>query len=96
MMEKENFEALAKITEKEYIERSENGARVLFDLGIYRVLDGIKNDYVSFFMIEYSVSGQKYFLLDLETCYQLVTMYHCGGSHSYLLSKLHDISHQIA
>ena len=91
MIEKDHFQALAKVTENEYDERAENGARILFDVGVWRMVDTVKNDYVSFFIIDFGLMGEtQYYLLDLETAYQLLTLYHYG-SREYLMDKLFEI-----
>lgn len=83
------MKALKRITEKDYLDLAQNGARVLFDLEEYRVLDGMKDETESYFVKHFSTD--EWYLIDMKTCYDLVTMHYCGGYEPYLLECLEDI-----
>jgi hypothetical protein len=65
---------IKQITEDIYMDLAQNGARVLFDIESYRILDGIKDETQSYFIID--SEEEEYFQIDLLTCYELVTLYH--------------------
>lgn len=83
------IEFTKEITEEEYLDLAQNGARILFNLGEYRVLDGIKDEDESYFVIDFETD--RYYLIDQSTCYDLVTMYYCGGDKAYLNEMLNNI-----
>lgn len=89
MYEGTGVKALRKVTEKEYLDLAQNGARILFSLEGYMVLDGIKDNEVSHFVSDGSING--YHLIDLATCYELVTAFHCGGDRQFILENLEEI-----
>jgi hypothetical protein len=89
----DELKAIKQITKDEYFNLAQNGARVLFDYGEYRVLDGMKEDTQSYFLKNFET--QSWYLLDLETCYNLVTIYYCGGYKPYLLECFDEIERSI-
>jgi hypothetical protein len=82
------------ITEDIYMDLAQNGARVLFDLECYRILDGIKDETQSYFIID--SEEKEYFQIDLLTCYELVTMYHDENvKNDRVMEYLADLSFQL-
>lgn len=81
---------LKKITEKEYLSLAENGARVLFDIADYRLLDGVKDDDESYFIIDFF--KDQFYQIDLKTSYDLLAMYVCQDvPRTYLLSRIEEV-----
>lgn len=84
-----NTQALKEITVNEYNDLAQNGARTLFDIGMFRVMDGLKDEKQSHFVRDYV--GDRWFLIDMTTCYELVTAFHCGGYKPYIEECLNEI-----
>lgn len=81
---------LKKITEKEYLSLAENGARVLFDIADYRLLDGVKDDDESYFIIDFF--KDQFYQIDLQTSYNLLAMYVSKDvPRTYLLSRIEEV-----
>ena len=81
---------LKKITEKEYDLLAENGARILFDIADYRLMDGVKDDDESYFIIDFF--KDQFYQIDLKTSYDLLAMYVCQDvPRTYLLSRIEEI-----
>jgi len=84
----EDLRAIKVVTQDEYLDLAQNGARVLFDIADFRLLDGIKDEEESYFLINFKT--EKRYLIDLYTCYSLLSAYHCG-SQTYVLEEIHNI-----
>lgn len=85
----DNMKALKEITVDDYMNLSQNGARTLFDIGGYRVLDGVKDEQKSYFVKNFAT--ERWYLIDMVICYELVTAFHCGGFKPYIKECLDDI-----
>ncbi|MFS0905742.1 hypothetical protein AB3N02_22100 [Priestia aryabhattai] len=83
------MKALKEITVEEYMDLAQNGARTLFEIGDYRVVDGLKDEEQSFFVKDFTTD--KWYLIDMATCYELVTAFHCGGHKPYIEDCLNNI-----
>jgi hypothetical protein len=79
---------IREIDEATYLDMAQNGARVLFDYEDYRVLDGIKDEDESYFIIDFK--NNKWYEIDLKTCYDLFTVF-LFGDKGYLLEQLDSI-----
>lgn len=69
-----------KINVEIYFDKAQNGARVLFDLDTdYRLLDGVKDDVESYFLIEFTGEEDEniFYELSLKEVYDLLTLYVC-------------------
>jgi hypothetical protein len=77
------------ISNDTYLDLAQNGARTLLDIGNYRVLDGLKDDEQSYFVKDFST--EQMYMIDMVTCYELVTAFHCGGYKPYILEQLEEI-----
>jgi hypothetical protein len=89
--EEDNMEnkVAKEITVEDYNDLAQNGARTLFDIGMYRVIDGLKDEERSYFIKDFDTN--KWYLIDMVTCYELVTAFHCGGSKTYIEDCLYNI-----
>lgn len=76
---------IKEITEAQYMDKAQNGARVLFDLDEYRLLDGVKDEDESYFLFDFGKNVR--YEIDLKTCYDMFTRYH-HGYRPYLLEIL--------
>ena len=76
---------IKQITEEIYLDKAQNGARKLVDIGDYRLLDGVKNEDESYFIIDFE--NELWYEIDLKTCYDLFTMY-LYGDKKYLMGLL--------
>jgi len=90
---------ITKITEDIYLDKAQNGARVLFDLFNYRLLDGTKimecdeNNYViaeedSYFLIDFNEDPQLFYELELKDAYELLAMYHVKCDKEYIVERI--------
>jgi hypothetical protein len=77
-----------EITEAEYLDKAQNGARTLFDLDCYRLVDGVKDETESYFIFDFD--SDKRYEIDLKTAYDLLTRFHYGY-RPYLLEQLDGI-----
>lgn len=82
----ELLKPLKEIVLQDYYDLCENGARTLFDINDYRVIDGDKDDDESYFIFDYV--NERFFLIDLKTCYDLVTLFFVAKNHEYLIECL--------
>ena len=81
---------LKKITEKEYLSLAENGARILFDIADYRLMDGVKDDDESYFIIDFF--NDEFYQIDLQTSYNLLAMYVSKNvPRKYLLNRIEEV-----
>ena len=81
---------LNKITEKEYLSLAENGARVLFDIADYRLMDGVKDEDESYFIIDFF--NDQFYQIDLQTSYNLLAIYVCKDvPRKYLLERIEEL-----
>jgi hypothetical protein len=84
---------IKQITEDIYMDLAQNGARVLFEIDCYRILDGIKDDEQSYFIID--LEDEEFYQIDLLTSYELVTMYHGNVKKEYIMEFLAELSFQL-
>jgi hypothetical protein len=82
---------IKEITEEIYLDKAQNGARILFEFDSYRLLDGVKDETESYFLFD--LNKEKRYEIDLKTCYDLFARYHCGY-RPYLLDILDHISEE--
>lgn len=88
---REMSEFVREITKEEYFKLAQNGSRGLFDFYDYRLLDGVKDETESYFLIDFSQQNNiRYYQIDLKTCYDLLTLYHYGDK-DYLLAYLSEL-----
>lgn len=83
------MKALKEITVEEYMDLAQNGARTLLNVGDYAVVDGLKDEEQSYFIKDFHTD--KWYLIDMATCYELVTAFHCGGYKPYIEECLNEI-----
>lgn len=83
------MKALREIHEGSYMDLAQNGARILFNIGNYRLIDGVKGEYESYFVKDFGT--ERWFLIDIDTCYELVTAFFCGGDESYIMECIEEI-----
>ncbi|MGI8386170.1 hypothetical protein [Robertmurraya sp. P23] len=93
MKEKVGLVAQREITREEFLDLAQNGARELFGLGNYRVFDGSKGEEQSHFV--YDMGTHRCYLIDKDTCYELITAFYCGGSKPTILENLNEIASSI-
>ncbi|MFL0163990.1 hypothetical protein [Candidatus Clostridium helianthi] len=72
-----------KITEEIYLDKAQNGARKLFDINNYRFLDGNKEDYESYFLIDFD--DNIFYELSLKEAYNLLALYVCNDVSEHIL-----------
>lgn len=84
------MKALKEITKDDYENLAQNGARILFELDVYRILDGVRDDEQSYFVLD--ISAGRWYLINMETCYELVTAFYCGGHKPYIKEWLNEIA----
>ncbi|ARK32521.1 hypothetical protein [Halalkalibacter krulwichiae] len=82
--------ALREVSRDEFLALAQNGMRELFELGHYKVVDGSKGEELSHFI--YDMSTHACYLVDMNTCYQLLTAFYCGGDKTTLLGQLNKIA----
>lgn len=85
--------ALREVTREEFLDLAQNGARELFDLEHYKVFDGSKGEEQSHFV--YDMRTHRCFLIDINTCYELVTAFYCGGNKPTIYQNLNEIASSI-
>jgi hypothetical protein len=87
------MKALREITTDDYMDLAQNGARVLFNIDDYRLIDGIKGSHESYFVKDFGT--ERWFLIDIDTCYELVTAFFCGGDESYIKECIEEIINSV-
>ncbi|MBM7662936.1 hypothetical protein JOC85_003747 [Bacillus mesophilus] len=85
--------ALREVTREEFVDLAQAGLRELFDLEPYKVVDGRKAEQQSYFV--YEMKTHRCYLIDQNTCYQLVTAFYCGGEKPSILNDLNAIASSI-
>jgi hypothetical protein len=85
--------ALREITREEFLDLAQNGIRELFELGHYKVVDGWKSEEQSHFV--YDMGTHRCYLIDMDTCYELVTAFYCDGSKPTIIENLNEIASSI-
>lgn len=79
---------IAKITDKIYLDKVQTSARTLFDLFGYRLLDGVKGDDESYFLIGFNEDPQVFYELELIDAYDLLVMYHVKCDKEYIVGRI--------
>ncbi|MBP3952536.1 hypothetical protein [Bacillus suaedae] len=92
-MNKDGLVALREVSRDEFMDLAQNGARELFELGQYKVFDGSKGEELNHFV--YYMGTHNCYLIDIETCYELVTAFYCGGDKPSILENLNKIAASI-
>ena len=77
-----------KITEEIYLDKAQNGARTLFDLFNYRLLDGVKGDDESYFIIDFNEDPQIFYEIELIDAYDLLAMYHVKCDKEFIVDRI--------
>jgi len=77
-----------KITDKIYLDKAQNGARTLFNLFNYRLLDGVKGDQESYFLIDFNEEPQVFYELELRDAYDLLAMYHVKCDKEFIVDRI--------
>ncbi|MBM7602512.1 hypothetical protein JOC75_000482 [Metabacillus crassostreae] len=90
MNEKVDLVALREVSREEFLDLAQNGARELFELEKYKVFDALKGEEQNYFV--YEMGTHKCFLINQDTCYQLVTSFYCGGNKPTILEGLNNIA----
>lgn len=80
------------ITMRQYDYLAENGARVLFDLKHYRVMDGCREDKESYFIIDFITDQPQFYRISQSDCYDLIAMKICGDvADDYIQEMIEDL-----
>ena len=87
---KEGLTALREITREEFLDLAQSGIRELFDIEQYKVFDGMKGTEQSYFV--YHMGTHNCYLINKDTCYELVTAFYCGGSKPEILENLNKMA----
>jgi len=82
---------ITKITDKIYLDKAQNGARTLFDLFGYRLLDGVKGDDESYFLIDFNESPHIFYELELRDAYDLLAMYHVKCDKEFIIERINSL-----
>jgi hypothetical protein len=82
--------ALREVSREEFVVLAQAGLRELFDIEQYKVVDGWKGEEQSHFV--YHIGTHRCYLIDKDTCYQLVTAFYCGGNKPTILENLNEIA----
>ncbi len=86
----ELMKPLKEIKLQDYYDLCEHGARTLFDIELYRLIDGNKDDVESYFIFDYA--EDRFFTIDVKTCYELVTLFFVVENHEYVIECLDYIT----
>lgn len=84
---------IKKINRNIYLDLAQNGARELCEIANYQILDGLKDEEQSYFIID--IEDQEYYQIDLRTCYELVTMKYGNVKEEYILEYLAELSFEL-
>lgn len=84
------LQALKLSSEDEYMDFADHGARVLFNIDEYSVLDGTKDETDSYFL--YNDETERWYLLDVKTCYDLVAAKLVGVEDEIIRESLDEIA----
>jgi hypothetical protein len=83
------------ITKEEYHDRAQNGARILLDIEEeeihYRVLDGIKEEDESYFIIDLMSEPPIFHLIGIKDCYQLCASELAGVADEFIIEQIEEI-----
>jgi hypothetical protein len=83
------------ISKEEYHERAQNGARILLDIeqeGVhYRLLDGVKEEVESYFIIDFMSEPPIFHLIDIKECYQLCACELAGVDDEFIIEQIEEI-----
>lgn len=83
------------ITQEEYHDRAQNGARILLDIEEeeihYRVLDGIKEEDESYFIIDFMSDPPIFHLIGIKECYQLCACELAGVADEFIIEQIEEI-----
>lgn len=85
--------AIREVTRDEFMNLAQSGVRELFDLGHFKVCDGKNGEEQSHFL--YDMSTHRCFLIDVASCYELVTAFYCGGDKPSILQSLNGIASSV-
>lgn len=85
--------ALREVSREEFLDLAQSGVRELFDLQHYKVFDGTKGDEQSHFV--YDMGTHRCYLIDKDTCYELVISFYCGGSKPTIFENLNKIASSV-
>jgi hypothetical protein len=92
-MKEQELLALREVSREEFMDLAQSGVRELFELGQYKVFDGSKGDEQSHFV--YDMETHRCYLIDKDTCYELITSFYCGGSKPMIFENLNKIASSV-
>jgi len=90
-MKEGEIKMINKITDDIYLDKAQNGARTLFNLFGYRLLDGVKGDIESYFLIDFNEEPQVFYELELRDAYDLLAMYHVKCDKKYIVERINAL-----
>lgn len=82
--------AIREVTREEFLDLAQSGMRELFEIEQYKVMDGTKGKELNHFV--YDMGTHSCYLINMATCYELVTAFYCGGSKSSIIENLNKIA----
>jgi hypothetical protein len=75
----------------DYLELAQNGARILFDLDLYRVVDGVHDLEQTYFIMDFRYCNPPVYQISLRDCYELISMQLCGVSKQTIIEYIEEI-----
>jgi len=85
--------AISEVTREEFVDLAQSGIRELFEIEHYKVIDGSKGEELNHFV--YDTRTHSCYLIKIDTCYELVTAFYCGGSKPSIIDNLNTIASSI-
>ena len=85
--------AIREVTREEFVDLAQNEIRELFEIEHYKVIDGSKGEELNHFV--YDTGTHSCYLINIDTCYDLVTAFYCGGSKPSIIDNLNTIASSI-
>ncbi|GAE37443.1 hypothetical protein [Halalkalibacter akibai] len=87
------FVAIREVSREEFVDLAQSGIRELFDIEHYKVIDGSKGEELHHFV--YDMGTHSCYLVNMATCYELVTDFYCGGSKPAIIEKIKKIASSV-
>ncbi|WP_273129250.1 hypothetical protein [Bacillus weihaiensis] len=84
------MKAQREVTREEFLGLAQDGIRELFEIEQYKVFDGKKGAEQHYFV--YEMKNHRCFLINLETCYELVTTFYTGDNKQLVIENLNAIA----
>ncbi|KGA98980.1 hypothetical protein AJ85_19030 [Alkalihalobacillus alcalophilus ATCC 27647 = CGMCC 1.3604] len=82
--------AIREVTREEFVDLAQSEIRELFEIEHFKVIDGSKGEELNHFV--YNMETHSCYLINMATCYQLVTSFYCGGSKPSIIENLNKIA----